>query len=78
MPGLAMTLTVDIEVVGMTDDGDASKVAAALQSQPGVTQVQVQLSTGIARTEIEKGTIVEHLLETVEETGFMARLAKGD
>ena len=73
-----MTETIDIEIVGMSSDADSTKLQVALRNQPGVLQAHVESSSGRATIEIEKGTIVEHLLETVEETGFMARLAEED
>ena len=73
-----LTLTIELEIVGMSSESDSVKLKVALRDQPGVLQAQVELSSGRATLEIEKGTIVEHLLETVEETGFMARLAEED
>lgn len=73
-----MTETIELEIVGMSSEADSIKLQVALRNQPGVLQAHVESSSGRATIEIEKGTIVEHLLETVEETGFMARLAEED
>jgi copper chaperone CopZ len=71
-----LTETINIEIVGMSSEIDSAKLRTALGNQPGVKQVDVDLGSGRATVEIEKGTIVEHLLETVEETGFLARMAE--
>ena len=73
-----MTLTIELEIVGMSNETDSTKLRTALRNQPGVLQARVDAGSGRATLEIEKGTIVEHLLETVEEIGFMARLKKAD
>ena len=73
-----MTHTLEFEIVGMSSETDSAKLVAALRNQPGVRQASVDYGSGRATIEIEKSTIVEHLLETVEETGFMARLAEED
>lgn len=73
-----MTLTIELEIVGMSSNTDSINLQTALRNQPGVLQARVDAGTGRATLDIEKGTIVEHLLETVEETGFMARLAEAD
>lgn len=73
-----MTETIDIEIVGMSSEIDSGRLRAALSDQPGVKRVNVDLGSGRATVEIEKGTIVEHLLETVEETGIMARMAEDE
>lgn len=73
-----MTETIELEIVGMSSEADSIKLQVALRNQPGVLQAHVESSSGRATIEIEKGTIVEHLLETVEETGFMARIAEED
>jgi copper chaperone CopZ len=69
---------VEIEIVGMADESAAASVTAALQKLPGVSDVRVDSDSGRATAMLEKGVFVEHLLETVEEVGFMARLAQPD
>jgi len=73
-----LTLTIELEIVGMSSKTDSTNLQTALRNQPGVLQARVDAGTGRATLDIDKGTIVEHLLETVEETGFMARIAEED
>lgn len=60
----------------MTCDNCVRHVTEALQSQPGILSVSVDLASGKAILEAEKGVIPEHLLETVEDAGYMARIAE--
>ena len=73
-----MSREIRIEIVGMADEAGAHRVAEALAKLPGVSHVRVDAGSGRATATIEKGVFVEHLLETVEEVGFMARLARAD
>jgi hypothetical protein len=73
-----MSREVTIEIVGIADDSGAAQVTQALAQLPGVSNVRVDAGCGRATATLARGVYVEHLLETVEEVGFMARLAPPD
>lgn len=73
-----MSREVEIEIVGITDDSSAAQVSQALAQLPGVSNVRVDAGLSRATATLAPGVYVEHLLETVEEVGFMARLAQPD
>ncbi len=73
-----MSHEVEIEIVGIADDSGAAQVTNALMQLPGVSNVRIEAGLRRATATLAPGVYIEHLLETVEEVGFMARLAQPD
>lgn len=68
---------VELEVKGMTCGSCVSHVKSALQSVPGVTQVEVSLASGRARVEGDfKGSAP--LIAALDSANYEAIVAQGD
>ena len=70
-----MTRRIELEVVGLTGEESARKAEAALRDNRGVTDVRVLAGQGRAFVDAGPGVILEHLLESLELAGFLARPA---
>jgi len=62
-----------LPVEGMTCASCVHHVEKALSSVPGVEQVQVNLTTGLAKVRVEDTTSLEDLVEAVESAGYDVR-----
>jgi len=71
-----MSKRIELDIVGMTCGNCVRHVTEALEAQPGIKSVKVELESGKATIEAEASVVPEHLLETVEDTGYMARMAE--
>ena len=70
--------TYQLEVTGMTCGSCQSRVQRALRRQPGVRDAVVNLATGRATVEADRGALVpEHLVELVEKLGYGAQPLAG-
>ncbi|MDQ0214415.1 copper chaperone [Oikeobacillus pervagus] len=61
---------VTFNVKGMTCGHCEKAVKGALQEVEGVTEVQVQLSTGTVVVNYEANASVEKMKETIEDQGY--------
>jgi len=68
--------TIELEIVGMSCENCVKHVTQALAALRGVKRVDVRLKEGRATVEAQPDVHVEHLIETVEEAGYQARLAE--
>ena len=73
-----MGLQIELEIVGLSDEESARKAEKAILGNTGVDATQVHLDRGRAVVEVRRGYTLEHLLESLEIAGFMARLADPD
>ncbi|HEU5181470.1 MAG TPA: heavy metal-associated domain-containing protein [Candidatus Polarisedimenticolia bacterium] len=72
-------LNVKLSVRGMTCDGCAKGVKAALEKTPGVKSAEVNLEKNEAAVIYEKGkTTPEALVKAVEKAGYKCSLQKDD
>src|SRR5690625_2200055 len=65
---------LDLPVEGMTCGSCAARVQRTLAKQPGVTDVEVNFATGLARLNIDEGTDLAGLRSAVERTGYTMEL----
>jgi len=68
-------MQIELEIIGMTDQAAADRATAAIRDNHGVEAVRVYPGRGRAFVDLARGAIVEHLLESLEGAGFMARPA---
>lgn len=73
-----MSLQIELEIVGLTDVASAQKAEKAILGNTGVDAVRIYVESGRAFVDVRRGYTLEHLLESLESAGFMARPAKGD
>ena len=59
-----------LNVTGMSCGSCARHVTSSLQALPGVSQVNVQLRTGVVEVRHQEATTVAALLEAVREAGY--------
>jgi copper chaperone len=67
--------TVELDVQGMTCGSCVKHVTKALQSVPGVSQVEVDLAKGRARVVGEMAPIAEALIAALASEDYPAQLA---
>lgn len=70
--------TLLLEIVGLSDHESVQRATEALRNNSGVESVRVSLERGRASVDVVRGYTLEHLLESLESAGFMARLAEED
>ena len=68
-------MQIELEVVGLTDQASVERAVLALRDNVGVKGARVYLDSARAFVDVEKGYTLEHLLESLESAGFMARPA---
>ena len=66
-----------LKITGMTCDGCAAHVKAALEKVPGVQSADVSYATGSARLALNGGTAPQDLIAAVTGLGYRAALADG-
>ena len=71
-----MSPQLELEIVGLSDSESARRAEAAIRNNAGVEAVRMYPARGRAFVEITRGARVEHLLESLESAGFMARPAR--
>ena len=71
-----MSHQIEIEIVGLTDQESVSKAEAAIVDNIGVEGARVYLDSGRAFVDVARGYLLEHILESLENAGFMARQAE--
>jgi len=69
---------IELEIVGLTDEDSARKAEKAILGNTGVDRARVYLESRRAFVDVRRGYTLEHLLESLETAGFMARLAAPD
>lgn len=69
--------TVELKVQGMTCGGCVKHVTKALQSVPGVTQVDVDLASGRARVQGHLASGAEPLIAALAQEDYPAKVALG-
>lgn len=69
--------TVELKVQGMTCGGCVKHVTKALQSVPGVTQVEVDLASGRARVQGHLPSGAEALIAALAQEDYPATVALG-
>lgn len=67
--------TIDLEVVGMTDDNSVEHVRKALLGVTGVKGADVDLDAGKAEVTVNMGTNQHALMAAIKSAGFEARPA---
>jgi hypothetical protein len=70
-----MGLQIELEIVGLTDEASALRAEKAILGNTGVDRTLIFLAEGRAVVDVRRGYTLEHLLESLETAGFMARLA---
>ena len=73
-----MARCIELEIVGLTGADTARQAEAALRNNRGVLEVRIIAAQGRAFVDVAPGVIVEHLLESLESSGFLARPAGSD
>jgi copper chaperone len=67
--------TTTIKVDGMSCGGCSSRVGRLLKELPGVTNAEVELSSGLARVEFDDAQVGQDaLLTVIRDAGFGARI----
>lgn len=67
---------IQLEIVGLSDQASADRAEQAIRNNAGVERARVYLETGRALVDVVRGYTLEHLLESLESAGFMARPAE--
>ena len=70
-----MTRQIELEVVGLSTEASVQKATQAIADNRGVLDVRVYRERGRAFVDVARGTVIGHLLESLEAAGFMGRLA---
>ena len=73
-----MSHRIDVEIIGLSDRASVQKAEQAIRDNTGVQGVRVYLESGRASVDVERGYTLEHILESLESAGFMAREAASD
>jgi len=74
-----MSRQIELEIVGLAGEESARRAEAALRNNQGVIDARVLAGQGRAFVLTAPGVILEHLLESLETAGFLARpAAPGD
>jgi len=73
-----MSRRIELEIVGLTGEDSARQAEAALRGNHGVLDVRILTAQGRAFVDVSPGVILEHLLESLESSGFLARPAGSD
>lgn len=71
-----MKQQIRLEIVGLFDGDSVERATQAIRNNTGVERVSVSLADRIALVDVVRGYTLEHLLESLESAGFMARLAE--
>jgi len=66
---------IRLEIVGLSDQASADRAALAIRNNTGVERARVYLETNCAFVDVVRGYTLEHILESLESAGFMARPA---
>jgi hypothetical protein len=67
---------IHLEIVGLSDAVSVERATVAIRGNTGVVGAKVDLSTRTAWVDVVKGYTLEHILESLESAGFMARPAE--
>ena len=70
--------TLHLEIVGLSDRDSVQRATDAIRNNTGVESVRVSLESRRADVDVVRGYTLEHLLESLESAGFMAREAEED
>lgn len=73
-----MKQQIRLEIVGLSDGESVERATQAIRNNTGVERAQVTLSTRTAVVDVVRGYTLEHILESLESAGFMARPAEED
>lgn len=71
-----MKSPIKLEIVGLTDQASAQRATDAIRHNTGVERARVYLETNSAFVDVVRGYTLEHILESLETAGFMARPAE--
>jgi cation transport ATPase len=67
---------IELEIAGLSGAESLQRLKETLCHNTGVEAVHVQPDTGRATVHAHANVVLEHLLESVEQAGFMARPAR--
>jgi copper chaperone CopZ len=70
--------TLHLEIVGLTDRESVQRATEAIRNNTGVQGARVSLESRRAEVDVVRGYTLEHILESLESAGFMAREAEED
>lgn len=73
-----MKRQITLEIVGLSDQDSVRRATEAIRNNMGVERAQVSLEHRNAVVDVVKGYTLEHILESLESEGFMARPAEED
>jgi copper chaperone CopZ len=69
---------IKLEIVGLTDLESVQRATEAIRNNTGVERARVSLDSATALVDVVRGYTLEHILESLESAGFMARPADED
>lgn len=69
---------IQLEIVGLSDEESVERATSAIRNNTGVERVRVSLASRTAVVDVVRGYTLEHILESLESAGFMARPAEDD
>ena len=70
--------TLHLEIVGLSDHESVQRATEAIRNNTGVESARVSLENRSATVDVVRGYTLEHILESLESAGFMARPAEED
>ena len=73
-----MKSRIKLEIVGLSDRESVQRATEAIRGNTGVASAQVSLENCTALVDVVRGYTLEHILESLESAGFMARPAEDD
>ena len=73
-----MRSRIKLEIVGLSNRESVERATEAIRNNTGVERAQVSLESRMALVDVVRGYTLEHILESLESAGFMARPAEDD
>jgi|WetSurSiteA1Bulk_404760.scaffolds.fasta_scaffold174451_2 hypothetical protein len=73
-----MKSRIKLEIVGLSDSESVQRATEAIRGNTGVERAHVSLESRTALVDVVRGYTLEHILESLESAGFMARPAEDD
>jgi hypothetical protein len=67
---------IKLDIVGLSDQASVERAVVAIRGNSGVEGARVFLETSSAFVDVVRGYTLEHILESLESAGFMARLSE--
>lgn len=71
-----MKRQITLEIVGLSDSESVARAVEAIRNNTGVEEARVSLQSRTAVVDVVRGFTLEHILESLESAGFMARPAE--